>query len=146
VVPSYPIEWFDLIVRVFGIIHEKFLRDFVEGVAFRLDGRSLFIVLCGAVAMIEFPGIFFSAHVIADVFHIPAAFEHQGLQSFFTEFFGGPASGDAGADHNGVESVYGHVGNFFKYMRFGSNPGGSIFCDMIMFQRIIAGWFLANVL
>ena len=38
VVAPDPVEWFDLIVWMFGIIHEEFLGDFIEGVAFRLNG------------------------------------------------------------------------------------------------------------
>jgi len=40
------------------------------------------------------------------LFHIEAALKHEGFEAFFAEFLGSPATGDPGADDDGIEGMF----------------------------------------
>src|SRR6185295_13574700 len=67
----------------------------------------MFFLFCQRklATMFELPGIFIGVLVIFDVFKIPSAFKHDGLQSFFGELFGGPSAADAGSNDNGIVCI-----------------------------------------
>ncbi len=58
------------------------------------------------IAIGKFPGRQVGRRIILDMLHIAPPLQYQGLQSFFGQFFGRPASGDAGTYHDGVICIF----------------------------------------
>ena len=56
--------------------------------------------------MLQLPRIFIGGWIIFVVYHIAAALQHERLQSFFTKFFGSPASGYTRADDNRIVGIF----------------------------------------
>src|SRR5690554_5857775 len=54
------------------------------------------------ISMRELPNFFVFVDVVFDVFDVPTTLKHQHFESFFGEFFGGPASTDSGAYYDCV--------------------------------------------
>src|ERR1700704_889706 len=91
------------------VVDEEVLVRFVK-----LPGARLDRVLFGALgphrqprsAQRELPGRLVLGDVVFAVLDVTPALAHEGLESLLGELLGGPAAGDAGADHDGVVGLY----------------------------------------
>lgn len=142
-VTADPFKGFYLVVWIFEVIHEELFRDLIVGIAFTLDGGVLVILLGFASTVGQFPWVFFGAHIILDVFHIPAPFNEEGLESFFSQFFGGPSAGDSGTNDDCIKLI-GYRHSFLLhevsecyYCEEGTNLGSSfLFLHLIISSYI----------
>src|SRR5579859_1812188 len=104
-----PVERFFLDIGMFLVFYEEVLGGFAVGVAAGHDGVVVEDFQGELAAVGKVPGIFCGGGIVLEVFHGAAAFEQEGCQALFAEFFCGPAAADAGADDDGV--VLGHMGS-----------------------------------
>lgn len=97
------------------------LRLLSEGEMSGLDGMSFYVCAGEVSSMGIFPGCKVGCDIVFDMFDGPAPFEKQRLEPAFTEFFGGPAPGDAGTYDDGIEAevIPSHTFSFYQVPLYG---------------------------
>ena len=109
VITAHPVKALRLRVRVVDVVDKPVRGRRVRGVA----GAPLFFLArpgrrSPLVATGEFPRLGHGGRVLA-VLHIAPSLEHEGLEALFGQFLGGPATTDAGADHDRVVGLGVHA-------------------------------------
>src|SRR5690349_2223467 len=91
-------------VRVLAIVDEEMLRRLAERVILALDRViALVQLLVTAAAMPELPRLHPLGDVVLPMFDVPATLDDERAQAVLRQLLGGPATGDPGADDDGVE-------------------------------------------
>src|SRR5687768_5999623 len=99
-ITTEPVETFDLGIGAFLIFYPVIEIDLIERVIALQHGIVIDHLLGTATAVWKLPQLLGRAGVSFYVFNIPAAFEQQNLEAFFSKFFCSPSATDAGTDHD----------------------------------------------
>src|SRR5690606_37394092 len=105
-VAAHPMEGFLLVdhVGIQAVVVPELPVVLGEPAEAALDGVVALVQLAVAVVPERvMPRRLVLALVVADVLDLPAALEHERLEPVFGELLGGPAAGDPGTDHDGIE-------------------------------------------
>ena len=112
-VGAVPVEAFVFFVEGVVVFEPVFFGPLVVGVVAGEFGVGLGLLGGDFAVVFGLPGGLHGGLVAGDVGEVFAALEHEDSESFFGEFFGGPAAGDAGADDDGVVGVLGGRANVY---------------------------------
>jgi hypothetical protein len=99
---AIPVKTFDFGIGAVFIVHPKIRIEFVVWVIAFLHGMRGTHFVGDASAVRKLPDFFVFGRIVRHVAHIAPAFQQDGFQALFGEFFGGPAPGNPGANDNGV--------------------------------------------
>ena len=102
VVPAVPVKTLFLRVRTILIVHPELRVQLVQRIISAQYRVAVLLSGCWFSAVREFPRVHVGRGIVLNVLYVSTAFEHQDLQSFFSQLLCCPAAGNSGADNNRV--------------------------------------------